>query len=112
MVKLAGARLVAEAKIAGYLLNKTHPQGAAKARFFAAFGFEQDSPSPLTQAILDHPAENEVARIEETAFGRKTIVECRLSSPDGRDPCVRTIWILEPGDALHRFVTAYPAPGN
>ena len=41
MAELVGTRLVAEAKITGYLLDDMHPVGGAKARFFAGFGFDR-----------------------------------------------------------------------
>ncbi|MBV9734399.1 MAG: hypothetical protein JO209_00715 [Acidisphaera sp.] len=46
--------------------------------------------------------------VENTGFGIKYVVRCVLTTPDGRDPCVLSVWI---DDAVGRprFVTAYPA---
>jgi filamentous hemagglutinin len=63
-----------------YLLNITHADGAPKAFFF-----------------------NEVY----SRFGVKYIVDCHFRTPDGRNPCIRTLWIEE-FSGVARFVTAYP----
>jgi hypothetical protein len=98
---------VSSAKLGGYLLNAEHPIGRAKARFFLALGFGEDG-SALRTALADHPRRNAVESAVETRFGRKLVVRCRIVSPDGRDPCIVTVWIEEPGEAA-RLVTAYPA---
>ncbi|MBA3896924.1 MAG: hypothetical protein H0X36_07270 [Sphingomonadaceae bacterium] len=107
MAKLNGATLVAPAKIAEYLLNASHPRGAAKARFFQSFGFEVRTADDLTRALGNHPRRNEIKSISIDRAGVKSVIECRIETPDGRNPCVRTIWVLEPGATVHRFVTAY-----
>ena len=40
---------LADAKITQYLLNSAHPDGAAKARFFQAFGFSSASWNDLNK---------------------------------------------------------------
>ncbi len=35
-------------------------------------------------------------------------VEGKLSTPDARDPLVRSVWFIEHGEDVPRFVTAYP----
>lgn len=108
MAELVGTRLVAEAKITGYLLDDMHPVGGAKARFFAGFGFDREAPAVLIAALLAHPDRNRVARVEITEFGEKSIVECQIDTPDARNPCIRSVWFREAGTQAHRFVTSYP----
>ena len=97
-------------KIAGYLLSGTHPIGWAKARFFKRFGFREDAPEELMQALLAHVRDNAVAETETSAYGTKYRVDGPLASPDGRDPSVSSVWMVVVGDAdaIPRFVTAFP----
>jgi hypothetical protein len=98
-------------KITRYLLDPFHSQeAAAKARFFASHGFSAANWTERKGALLDHPRRNSVSSRPASAFGHKYVVSCSLSTPDGRDPCIVTVWIIEPPSQHPRFVTAYPGP--
>jgi hypothetical protein len=100
--------IVEHTKITDYLLSRTHPIGQAKARFFRRFGFSEDAPDGLAQALLAHVRDNVVAAIETSALGTKYRVDGPLLSPDGRNPSVSTVWIVLDGETIPRFVTAFP----
>ena len=100
--------IVDERKIADYLLSPGHVSGSAKARFFAGFGFRRDAPGQMRAALLNHAAANEILRLQTTAHGVKYVIEGPLSAPDGRAPLVRTVWIVDAGTRIPRFVTAFP----
>jgi hypothetical protein len=100
--------IIESTKIAGYLLSGTHPIGRAKMRFFKRFGFREDAPEELTQALSMHVRDNAVADAETSAYGTKYRVDGPLTSPDGRNPLVSTVWIILDGDTIPRFVTAFP----
>jgi hypothetical protein len=114
VIQLPNARhaIVPEAKIVGYLLSSTHTYGRAKAAFFESFGFSSTDWQVLRQALLDHAESGAIVKTEETAFGRKFIVEGPLGTPDGRNPTVRAVWFVEIGESQPRFVTAYPVSGG
>ena len=99
-----------DAKITNYLLDPTHPIGAAKAKFFASFGFLKANWPDLKRALLDHPQAHAVASQTTCSHGEKFEVSCSLTSPDGRNPCVVSVWIIEPSNPNPRFVTAYAGP--
>lgn len=109
MAKLSGGRLVAEAKVVDYLLNPEHPQGKSKAQYFARFGFSREDYVVLLEALLSHPDDNDVVRVQDNDFGAKSTVQCQVKTPDGRDPCILSVWFLERGSGIQRLVTAYPA---
>jgi hypothetical protein len=96
------------AKIQNYLLSPTHPVGRLKARFFGRFGFDASDPDEFIRALLSHVRDNPVATTETSPFGTKYRVEGPLPSPDGRNPYVGTVWMIATGEALPRFVTAFP----
>ncbi|WP_174287181.1 DUF6883 domain-containing protein [Sphingomonas bacterium] len=109
MNKLVGDRFVLRRKVENYLLQLTHLDGGSKARFFMAHGFSADDPDRLIAALSAHPDDNPVVAVRESQHGVTSVIRCRLRSPDGRDPCVQTIWMLDKGGSIHRFVTAYPS---
>ena len=100
--------LVPKSKIAGYLLAATHPQGRHKAAFFGSFGFSLERPGLLVSALKRHAADHEVVKVEDSRFGTRYIIEGVLEAPDGRTPAIRSVWFIEAGEELPRFVTAYP----
>ena len=101
--------VVAEPKIVSYLLNLASENGRAKARFFLAFGFNMEAWELMAQALKQHASEHEVARVEERPpFGVHYIIEGALVTPDGRNPLVRVVWVIDEGDAVPRLVSAYP----
>jgi hypothetical protein len=97
-------------KVTQYLLNSVHPAVASKAKFFMSFGFSPGSWAELKSAFLSHPHSNPVTNQASNAFGQKFEVSCSLVTPDGRNPCIISVWIIEPPDPDPRFITAYPKP--
>ena len=100
--------IVAEEKITEYLLSETHTEGKDKAAFFVHFGFSIDEWEVLAEALLQHAAQHEVEKVVESQYGQRFVVEGELQSPDGRDPIIRTVWIIEQDEDVPRLVTAYP----
>jgi len=103
---------VSEEKVVDYLLNPSHPDGASKAKFFAALGFERDDWRTLAEALKRVAAENEVAKNSASPYGEKFIVDGQIESPCGKTPVVRTVWIIDAGADAARLVTAYPHEGE
>jgi hypothetical protein len=103
--------VIDQRKVTDYLLASSHPAARAKAAFFERFGFTVVAWTTLRDALLDHAHSAPVVSIADTLFGRKYILEGPLAAPDAREPRVRAIWFVEIGEAIPRFVTAYPAPG-
>ena len=56
-------------KVMEYLLNREHRSGAAKAAFFAQFGFALDSWEMLAEALREHGRLHQVAATIETRYG-------------------------------------------
>jgi hypothetical protein len=36
-------------------------------------------------------------------------LKCEIKTPDERNPCIVTVWIVENGQEVPKLVTAYPA---
>jgi hypothetical protein len=96
-------------KVTSYLLDAMHPVGGPKAAFFAGCGFRADDPAVLISALLEHGRAHEAIDLPSTVHGAKYAVVGMLRSPDSTNPTIRTIWIIDAGQAVPRFVTAVPA---
>ena len=105
--------IVESEKILDYLLNSEHPIGKSKARFFESAGFTRADWPDLAHALKLLAQTNEIASMVESPYGVKYIVDGELTCPDGRQPMVRTVWILDrltTGELTEapRLVTAHP----
>ncbi len=95
-------------KIIDYLLSLTHPEGRNKAEFFNHFGFRLEEWEVLMVSLLNHSLMYPVAGSVESEYGVRYSIDGELETPDGRNPRVRTVWIIEKGNVAPRLVTAHP----
>ncbi len=95
-------------KVKGYLLNLAHPEGAGKATFFQSVGFTVQEWARLADALQQLARNTPITHTKASPYGHKYILDGRLATPSRRDVQVRTIWIVEPGRPIPRFITAYP----
>ena len=58
-------------------------------------------------ALKRHPIDNAVESTQQNGFGAKFLVRCTVRTPDGRNPCILTVWMVD-GPGAARFVTALP----
>ncbi len=100
--------IVPQKKITQYLLSLTHPDGKSKAKFFLKFEFTVDSWEIMANALINHAADHELAKIEASPFGTRYVIKGRVITPDGRNPEVRAVWFISTGDDTPRLVSAYP----
>lgn len=100
--------IVDREKIVDYLLNPAHRYGASKAKFFMEFNFGVGEWERLAKALREHGWTHEVARVSETGFGPRYVVEGDLNTPSGRHPRVRTVWQMDKGAIAPRLISAYP----
>jgi len=107
-LKNADAAIVEPAKLSDYLLSLSHTDGKGKAKFFMGFGFNQENPELLRASLLEHGKTQPVVKSSVSEHGEKYILECAVNSPDGRNPCIRSVWIVDAGATMPRLVTAIP----
>jgi uncharacterized protein DUF6883 len=100
--------VVEREKITDYLLNPAHRYGASKARFFSEFGFRVERWEVFAEALREHGRSHDVARVRETGFGPRYVIEGELDTPIGRRPRVRTVWQMDEGAVAPRLISAYP----
>ena len=109
MSQLPNAALahVEDVKVRDYLLNPGNLQNQGKAGQFGRYGFVQDQWQVLADALCKHPTVNQVVRMVASPHGVKYVVECSLETPGRRNPCLRSVWIIETGQDRPRLVTAH-----
>jgi hypothetical protein len=95
-------------KVVEYLLSPSHPDGTSKARFFSAFGFSVDEWQVFARALRTHGRAQDVTASVESRHGTRYSVDGPLETPDGRNPRIRTVWILSKGLRSPRLITAHP----
>lgn len=100
--------VIPDQKITDYLLSNTHPTGKAKARFFKRFGFDVAYMAVFKDALRQHSVDRDVEQHEATGFGIKYKLTCEINTPDKRNPCIVTVWVIEAGEEIPKLVTAYP----
>ena len=99
---------VPEAKIVLYLLNPNHRSGKSKANFFFARGFATEQWEELADALRRHALEHAVSRQINSPLGISFVIEGFMSMPNETVARIRSIWFIESGERIPRFVTAYP----
>jgi len=104
----ANAAEVPENKVVGYLLSTTHTAGKSKAAFFGKHGFVVANWQALARALREHASKDPVLQTNETAFGRRYIVDGTLLPPDGNVLNVRSVWFITRETMIPRFATAHP----
>lgn len=103
---------VDQSKITDYLLSDTHEIGKHKAVFFKSFGFENNSPTIFEEALKTHAIEREIVTNDDSPYGKKYKLECDIETPDQRNPCIVSVWIVDNITDEPRLITAYPAKRN
>lgn len=96
------------AKILDYLLALDHSEGGSKANFLMRFGFNRERWQDLAQALRIHGASYAVGSVTDTPHGPMFTVDGVLITPDGRNPVIRSVWIIDLGRDFPRLVSAYP----
>lgn len=110
-MKLPNAHIAAipKQKLVGYLLNPTHPRGKSKATVFRSLGFDTANPDALAAELVRHALHNDVSIQTDSEFGVRYVIDGWIVSPAGKQARIRTVWFVDNGSDVPRFVTAYPA---
>jgi len=107
---------VSLSKISDYLISETHPVGKWKAKIFQSHGYTQKNIDSLRDGLLSIANEEEVNDIiichRQKKDRSRPFCPNRprswVKTPSGKELNVKTIWIIDTGQEIPRFVTAYP----
>ena len=95
-------------KLNGYLLSRTHPIGRWKSKLFRDLGFDENNVDLLEGRLIDIANTENVKESIISEHGTKYVIDGSLETPSGSFLRVRTVWVIDEGEDMPRFVTAYP----
>jgi len=108
-MRIPGAEraLISLEKIARYLLNPDHPDGASKARVLAHAGFDAHRPEELQRALGEHVLSDNACEGRYSPFGTKYEITHPLKGPRGA-VLITSIWIIRSDESFPRLITVIP----
>lgn len=96
------------AKLKDYLLSETHSVGKSKAKILRTAGFNETNVNLLKEGLIAIAHSETIEEAISSPHGVKYVINGTLKTPEGGIIKMRTVWIIERGQELPRFVTAYP----
>jgi hemerythrin-like domain-containing protein len=94
-------------KFTQYCLNTEHPEGKHKAYLFEkVLGITADDAEWLRTEIIENLSQYEAVEKEETAFGRKFLVEIKIRKSE-KQANILTAWQIDKNSDIPRLITCY-----
>jgi hypothetical protein len=104
----ADRAIIAPEKITAYLLNVSHKRGGPKARLLLSLGYRPDDRRRLESDLRTQHLSLDVTRTSENAYGVVYEVEGPIRTPGGKNVRFCSIWQVDTGTDVPRFITMYP----
>jgi hypothetical protein len=104
----AGRAIIASDKLTGYLLNVSHKRGGPKARWLLSVGYQPDDPQRLESDLRTQHLSLDVTRASENPYGLVYEIEGPIRTPNGRIVRFCSVWQVDTGTEVPRFITMYP----
>jgi hypothetical protein len=104
----ADRAIVAADKLTGYLLNVSHKRGGPKARLLLSVGYRADNPQSLESDLRAQHLSLDVTRTHGNAYGVVYEIEAPIKTPNGRSVRFCSVWQVDTGTEVPRFITMYP----
>jgi hypothetical protein len=104
----ADRAIVAAEKLSTYLLNVSHKRGGTKARLLLSVGYRADDPGSLESDLRTQHLSLDAARTSRTGYGVVFEVEGPIRTPSGTKVRFCSIWQVDTGTDVPRFIAMYP----
>ena len=104
----ADRAIVAADKLTGYVLNVSHKRGGPKARLLLSVGYRSNNPQSLASDLRVQHLSLDVTRIHQSAYGVVYEIEGPITTPSGRAIRFCSVWQVDTGTDVPRFITMYP----
>ena len=104
----ADRAVIAADKLTGYVLNVSHKRGGPKARLLMSLGYRSDDPQSLESDLRFQHLSLDVTRTHQNASGVVYAVEGPITTPNGRIVRFCSVWQVDTGTDVPRFITMYP----
>jgi hypothetical protein len=99
---------VSSEKLTGYLLNLSHKRGSAKARLPLSLGYRSDNPGVLEADLRSQHLSVDVSGTSANPYGVVCEIDGVIKTPSGRAVQFRSVWQVDDGADLPRFITMFP----
>ena len=100
--------IVSSEKLTGYLLNLSHKRGGAKARLLLSVGYRSDNPQALEADLRSQHLLLDVTGTSTNQYGVVYEIDGPITTPSGRAVQFRSVWQIDTGADVPRFITMYP----
>jgi hypothetical protein len=100
--------IVAEDKLAGYLLDLNHRRGGGKAKLLYSLGYEAQHWQRLAEDLRQQHLTAEVIEQRYTVWGQRYDIVAPLTGPSGDTVMFRSVWQIDLGSDRPRLITMYP----
>ena len=104
----ADRAIIAIEKLTSYLLNPVHKRGGAKARLLLSLGYQTDAPHVLESDLRAQHLSLNATRTSQNPYGVAYEIEGPVTTPSGRSVRFCSIWQIDTGSEVPRFITMYP----
>ena len=104
----ADRAIVAADKLAGYLLNVSHKRVGPKARLLLSVGYRSDNSQSLESDLRVQHLSLDVTRTHKNGYGVVYEIEGPIKTPNGRSVRFCSVWQVDSGTDVPRFITMYP----
>lgn len=100
--------IVAAEKITAYLLNPSHKRGGTKAKLLVTLGYRTEAPELLEADLRAQHLSLNATRTAQNPYGVAYEIEGPITTPSGRIVRFCSIWQIDTGSEVPRFITMYP----
>lgn len=100
--------IIAEDKLAGYLLDLAHRRGGTKARLLESLGHKAQHWQWLADDLRQQHLTAEVIEQRDTIWGRRYDMVAPLTGPSGDTIMFRRVWQIDLGSDQLLLITMYP----
>jgi hypothetical protein len=100
--------VISPEKLTAYLLNPSHKRGASKARLLLGLGYRSEASSALEADLRSQHLLLEPACVSKNAYGTVYEIDASLVTPCGKAVRFVSIWQVDTGTDVPRFITMYP----
>lgn len=104
----ADRAIIAVEKLTAYLLNPSHKRGGAKARLLISLGYRTGTPEVLGSDLRVQHLSLNATRTSPNPYGIAYEIEGPITTPSGRTVRFCSIWQIDTGSEVARFITMYP----
>src|SRR5436309_12675473 len=104
----AAHAIIAEDKLAGYLLDLGHRRGAGKAKLLYSIGYEASHWQVLANDLRRQHLTSDIVEQRNTIWGKRYDIVAPLIGPVGDTIMFRSVWQIDLGSDRPRLITMYP----